>query len=228
MTTPQLAERLKSETAKLHAAVEGGVFMRQMTQGRVQRLAYCAFLRNLQPIYAALEGAIGRHLQHRLIAPVWHPTLSRSTALGADLNTLHGADWAEALLPTAQALLYVERLKEIDRAEPALLLAHAYVRYLGDLSGGQILRRVVGQGLGLSGEAGLAFYDFGDAATMRALRLNFRRGLASLATDAATSDALVAEATQAFRRHQRLFDELALQQGLRASPDYPAAASHGD
>jgi heme oxygenase len=41
-----------------------------------------------------------------------------------------------------------------------LLLAHAYVRYLGDLSGGQIIGGRIRRAYGLKGTEGTAFYDF--------------------------------------------------------------------
>jgi heme oxygenase len=40
------------------------------------------------------------------------------------------------------------------------LLAHAYVRYLGDLSGGQIIGGRIKRAYGLKGKEGTAFYDF--------------------------------------------------------------------
>lgn len=41
-----------------------------------------------------------------------------------------------------------------------LLLAHAYVRYLGDLSGGQIIGGRIRRAYNLKGNDGTAFYDF--------------------------------------------------------------------
>ena len=41
-----------------------------------------------------------------------------------------------------------------------LLLAHAYVRYLGDLSGGQIIGGRIKRAYGLKDKDGIAFYDF--------------------------------------------------------------------
>lgn len=219
MSPLRLAERLKAETAALHVAVEGSVYMSSLMGGQLESAAYCALLRSLHPIYFALEAAIGRHEGHPLIAPVWQPALRRSLALQADLNVLYGADWADALVPVSQALAYAAHLREIGASEPGLLLAHAYVRYLGDLSGGQMLRRAVGQSLALADGRGVAFYDFGGADAMRALRHGFRAGLASLNPDINTADAVVEEATLAFQRHQRLFEELAQQQGLSRKSD---------
>lgn len=193
--------------------------MARLMAGQLNRPAYCALLRSLHPIYVALEGAIGRHAGHALIAPVWQPGLARSAALQSDLIALHGANWAVALDPVPQALSYADRVRELEFAEPALLLAHAYVRYLGDLSGGQILRRVVGQRLALADGRGLAFYDFGDAEAARTLRHRFRAGLAAMDPGGPMTDALTTEALQAFGRHQRLFDELAQQHDLPAAHD---------
>eukprot|EP00121_Abeoforma_whisleri_P005982 Awhi_evm1s5431 len=46
-------------------------------------------------------------------------------------------------------MLYLNRLNEITRTKPFLLVAHVYVRYLGDLSGGQVLKRIVRKALNL-------------------------------------------------------------------------------
>lgn len=73
-----------------------------------------------------------------------------------------------AINPPAPFVAYTSRLRALvsnDTATPgpAGLLAHAYVRYLGDLSGGQFLRRRIAKAYGLDeeGEAGVEFYDFG-------------------------------------------------------------------
>jgi heme oxygenase (biliverdin-producing, ferredoxin) len=58
---------------------------------------------------------------------------------------------------------YVNRIHELsDSEDPSSLLAHAYVRYLGDLSGGQTIRHTIAKAYGLdeaSGQ-GLSFYAF--------------------------------------------------------------------
>jgi heme oxygenase len=81
--------------------------------------------------------------------------------------------------------------------------------YLGDLNGGQALRRVVARGLGLQGSTGTTFYDFGDDARRRQLIERFRDGLARVAEQTPDVDAIVAEAVSAFERHEALFDQLA-------------------
>ena len=204
-----LPQRLKAATAEEHRRVERSGVMVTLLRGRVERVAYLALLRNLHAIYAALEPALLRHAANAVVGPVVMPELFRSDALESDLQTLRrDADPPAAVLQPATAA-YVERLRELDATRPELLVAHAYVRYLGDLSGGQQLRRIVGQALGLAGGAGTRFYDFGDSARVSALALRFRAALEEVGARAHDADAIVAEAESAFGRHGRLFEQLA-------------------
>lgn len=211
-----LAERLRAETRVLHSAAERSAFMGALLRGRLQRPAYAALLRNLQAIYAALESALDRHCAHRAIAPIRLPGLARGPAIAADLHAIgaHGAD--PAALEGA-SLDFAARLRELDAGRPALLLAHAYVRYLGDLNGGQRLREFVAAspGIAAGGAAPTGFYEFGDGAATAALLGAFRAALASVPVDAAEVAALVEEAQRSFRLHLRLFDELALRYAVR-------------
>ena len=215
---PTLAQRLKAETKTLHTAAERSRFMAALLRGQIGRAPYCAMLRNLHAIYAALEPALAGQAQHPIIAPVFLPVLARAEALADDLRTLHGADWAAAFELLPSSLRYVAHLHAIAAAQPERLLAHAYVRYLGDLSGGQMLRRIVAASLGLplshAAGCGTAFYDFGDAASTQALTLAFRAGLSGVVVDEDGAAAIVAEARLAFEWHHRLFDELAWAAGL--------------
>jgi len=106
------------------------------------------------------------------------------------------------------ALGYVQRLQQLAADDPPLLVAHAYVRYLGDLSGGQLLSRIVAGAYGLVDGRGTRFYDFGPAGEPAALASALRRGLDALPVDGALAAAIIDEAREAFRRHQALFIEL--------------------
>lgn len=209
--TPALSlpQRLKAATAAEHRRVERSGVMAGLLRGSIERGAYLALLRNLHAIYAALEPALVRHAANAIVGPVVMPELFRGDALERDLVALQREDDppAAALQPATAA--YVERLREIDTTCPELLVAHAYVRYLGDLSGGQHLRRIVGQALGPAGAAGTGFYDFGDAARVAGLAQRFRTGLLTIGQRAPDTEAIVAEAESAFVRHGQIFEQLA-------------------
>lgn len=209
----RLAQRLRDETRTLHVDAEQTPFMSALLRGRIDRVAYAALLRNLYAIYEVLEPALARHAAHPALAPLNLPVLARLTSLRDDLARIADPSDATCDLRPA-AVRYVARLRELDAAHPELLLAHAYVRYLGDLSGGQLLRDIVARSPGLALRAGTAFYEFGDAAATSNLAADFRSSLDRAVVD--DPDAVVAEARLAFTRHRELFDELARGFGLSA------------
>ncbi len=203
-----LSARLRTQTWPAHRQVEATPFVRTMLRGGLSLPAYCLLLASLHPIYAALESGLQRHAGRPEVAAVCAEPLWREPALADDLAHLHGADWREALAAQPQALAYAAHLRELAERAPAMLVAHAYVRYLGDLSGGQTLRRIVAGSLGLPGGLGTRFYDFGPPAQTAALAGGLRAGLDRIEADEATREAIVHEAELAFARHEHLFGEL--------------------
>ena len=53
-----------------------------------------------------------------------------------------------------------ELTREIAKENPALLIGHHYSRYIGDLSGGQLLKTITKKAMNLSNDKGLNFYIF--------------------------------------------------------------------
>ncbi|QWC84697.1 biliverdin-producing heme oxygenase [Nocardioidaceae bacterium] len=207
MTAQPLAARLRQATATAHRTAESTGWAATLATGRVRRATYAAYLAALTEIYAALEDAVAAHVSHPAIAVVHDPGLQRLSALRADL-----ARWGEpAETPAVRAatIAYVDRLEHVARSAPHRLLAHHYVRYLGDLSGGQ----VVASALRTAGHDGVAFYDFsavaestrhGRPSTVPFLR-RYREGLDAAALRAREADEVVEEAVRAFDLTTQLF-----------------------
>lgn len=198
-SSPPLSQQLRGATRELHRAAESTGLVRSLLRGELDRNAYAALLAQLHALYDALEQGLARHAGEPGFAAFGFDALRRLPALAADLRALGEAP--AGLRPATQAL--VQRLRALAAGDAPRLIAHAYVRYLGDLNGGQMLRRAV-QGSPALGSAGTAFYDFDDPAGTAA---RFRAALDAL--PAALAPALVEEACWSFEQHRRLFDELA-------------------
>lgn len=206
--TQGLAQRLREGTWALHTTTERAGVMPALLRGQLPAVRFHQLQRNLHAVYAALEGALQRHAGHPMLAPLQLAPLARSAALAADLHHLHGPGWADGLVQVPATRAYVDRLQHLALAEPAALAAHAYVRYLGDLNGGQALRRLAQRAYGLAGDEGTGFFDFGPPAQVAAKVQAFRCALDTLPADEAGAQALVAEARWSFGQHVHLFTEL--------------------
>jgi heme oxygenase (biliverdin-producing, ferredoxin) len=208
-TAAALPQRLKDATRSWHARAERSGVMAELLSRRISRGAYLALLHNLHAIYRALEAAQTR-LQQPLADLGAHlpAALQRAAALQSDLLALDGA--AHAAPPVPAAAEYAQRLDALHERDAHLLLAHAYVRYLGDLHGGQLLRPLVRAVFALDdhSDEGTHFYDFGSAAAVHALRTELRAQLGAARLSPAQADAVQAEAVWAFEAHCRLFEQL--------------------
>ena len=89
------------------------------------------------------------------------------------------------------------------------MVAHSYTRYIGDLSGGQILKKIAQKAMNLSDEeGGTAFYNFPDIPNEKAFKTNYRQMLNELPIDEATEDRIVKEADTTFKLNMSVFREL--------------------
>lgn len=204
-----LTERLRDATRSLHTEVERAGVMRLLLRGQLGREDYCRLLVNLHAIYVALEAGLHEHGADPGLARLPCARLFRSPSLHHDLTVLHGPNWKNEIALESAAVSYAEHLRVLAANAPLALAAHAYVRYLGDLSGGQVLARIVANSLDLMPGEGVGFYDFGSTDNVAHLAQSLRVGLNQLPNDEASAQMIVTEACSAFARHRNLFEQLA-------------------
>jgi len=206
-----LSVELRKATADVHRRAESSAFVERFTSGTVDRAIYSRHLRALQPVYTALEDGLTRHQHDPRLGAFFLPQLWRTSALEDDLRFLLGDGW-RSHAPVPAAVQYADRLNDISSRTPVLLVSHAYVRYLGDLSGGQMLRRLAAQNLGLEHD-GLRFYEFPEIDSTGAFKNHFRRRLDELILDDVERDQVVDEAREAFRLNGAIFAQLVAEDG---------------
>jgi heme oxygenase (biliverdin-producing, ferredoxin) len=220
--TPAVAGRSEAWRAGSraeHEAAEASAFVVDLVAGRASAAQYVAYLRRLRVVYAALEPALEDHRDHPAVAAVHDPVLRRLSALDADLRHWSGSaapvGGVVAGSPAADA--YRARIQRARR-QPHLLVAHHYTRYLGDLSGGQILARALRQGFPdrSLADGGLDFYAFAGIPAPVRWKRAYRERLDALELEPEADDAMLAEVREAFRLNHALLDEVAL--GERPTP----------
>jgi heme oxygenase len=199
-----LSQALKTGTAASHQAAENVHFVRNFIKGKIDRKLYGELVLSLYHVYTSLEEALDQHApQH--FAPCHFPKeLCRKEALEEDVDFWHGGLPERVSCATRD---YQERIQHISEKEPLLLLAHAYTRYLGDLSGGKILARVARKAMDL-GKDGLEFYEFQHVKSAKLFKDQYRSALDELPLTPAQVSKLVAEANVAFVLNMRIFEEL--------------------
>ena len=189
------AALVRERTKLVHRAAERSGFIADLLHGRATQAGYALFLRNLHPAYAALETALSTLADHPLAGAFADPRLHRLDALSADLRATAGAKWENLpLLP--EATTYAEAITAVA-SDPGRLAGHAYARYLGDLSGGQILKPLLVRMLGLGPEA-LGFYEFPAYTDLAKPRLALRNALDAVPAASQVAQALCDEAVTAF------------------------------
>jgi heme oxygenase len=205
-----LTAQLRVATRGLHTEAERAGIMPALLRGQLAMPVYVALLRNLHALYATLEAALTQHAGDPRTGPLHLPAIFRCTPIELDLQVLDPQGETTRAPLTDATLAYVSRLQALAAGEPERLVAHAYVRYLGDLSGGQVLSSIVARlTAGASGPA-VAFYSFGDEAAVKALASAFRHWLDALPLTPTEVAAVVDEAQWAFRQHRQMFEALAV------------------
>lgn len=202
-----LATKLREGTKKAHTMAENVGFVKCFLKGVVEKTSYRKLVANLYFVYSAIEEEMDRLQNHPIVSKFYFPQLNRKESLEQDLYYYYGPNWREEVAPSAAAQAYVQRIHEIAASEPELLAAHSYTRYLGDLSGGQILKGIAQRAMNLESD-GTAFYEFADISDEKAFKNTYRQAMNELPVDEATADRIVDEANAAFGMNMKLFNEL--------------------
>jgi len=203
-----LAVKLRSGTQKAHTDAENVGFMKCFVKGIVDKECLGKFLGNLYFVYGELEAAIAKHQQHPVIKVMYFPQLNRLPSLEKDMLFYYGDLWSSYLKPSLATQKYVARLQQLSSHQPALLLGHAYTRYMGDLSGGQMLQKIAQSALQLSGYEGTEFYNFEQIPDKQVFKNQYRQALDLVPVDETTADQIVAEANYAFYLNMEIVKEL--------------------
>ena len=206
-----LSAELRSRTLSAHERAETAPFVRQLLGGALPLSAYTALVAQNHAIYSALETVAERWRGDRVGGAFVLDELTRVPHLEADLRQLLGDQWAtraqDLLVPATGR--YVARLHDVAGAWPYAFVAHHYVRYLGDLSGGQIIRTNLARVYGADGRRSTGFYNFTEIDKIKPFRDRYRILLDQAPLPTEQQRLVVAEAVVAFELNHAVFVDLA-------------------
>lgn len=175
---------LREITKDLHHEAETTQFAKELLSGKIGGKKYVNYLYNLLAIYDPLEWYAARQ---GMFAKM--PDLPRLKSIYADFMELDDGGYLYLTPTTIEYVQYLHSLGN-DPERKHLIKAHLYCRHMGDLNGGQIIKKQVAH---LSSGK---FYDFQDA---DALKVQIRQEL---------TDDLGDEARVAFQYAIRMMKDL--------------------
>ncbi|MER6204877.1 biliverdin-producing heme oxygenase [Streptomyces sp. NPDC001073] len=200
---------IRTASHEQHVEAETSTFMSDLLGGRLGVDAYARYTEQLWFVYEALEAGAERLAADPVAGAFIRAELFRLPALERDLAHLRGADWRSGLTALPATRAYADRVRECAEEWPAGYIAHHYTRYLGDLSGGQIIRDKAERTWGFSRKGdGVRFYVFEGIGNPAAFKRGYRELLDGVQVDDLEKQRVVAECKRAFALNTGVFRAL--------------------
>lgn len=197
-------QRLHRRLAEAHQEAEARGFLHQLLDGHATPRQIAGLIRGLAPGYRLLEALAPPIAKAFGSTAIPWPALMRSDALDHDLFCFPGSLHTP---PSGVSEEWQHRIRMLAAQQPHCLLAHVYVRYGGDLLGGQGLALLVNLSLQSAGYQSLLFWGFPCSVSL--LKEQFHAGFEQLQLTEQQDDEFLDEVVNACHFTQRLLAELA-------------------
>ncbi|HCJ48899.1 MAG TPA: biliverdin-producing heme oxygenase [Microbacterium sp.] len=214
--TASFSAAVRARSSAAHSSSEGADFMTDLMRGRGSREDYVALVVQHWFIYKAIEVAAETMKADPVASAFVDDKLTRLPAIEADLDFLIGDGWRDQVEPLPTTARYVARIAEVGATWPGGFVAHHYTRYLGDLSGGQFIGKIMARQFGFETN-GIGFYIFDEIADPAAFKDVYREQLDAVPWDAAERERVIDEVLLAYRFNTELFVDLAAAKAAAAA-----------
>jgi heme oxygenase len=175
--------KIKELTWEHHKNAERQEFAKLLISGNIHPDIYATYLWNQHKKYDLLEAMASMNGLFNDIGDI-----RRKLKMEEDIAELWKHEYPPTIVPSTEE--YIEHMRTIMQDRNALL-AHVYVLYMGDLSGGQMIKRTIpGEG---------RMYDFSEVGDVKEVKEKIR---------ALITDDMADEAKWVFESSTKLFQEL--------------------
>lgn len=206
--SPAFSHTLRESTLDQHRAAERAPYIVRLMSGELSLSAYADLLWQLLEVYRALEEVAEDVADDPLAGGFVDRRLNRLPALTNDLAAICGPSWrGQSPGPLPATLVYAASIRAAAERWPSAFVAHHYTRYLGDLSGGQVIARMLRTRYGLADDA-LRMYAFAGVRGPEVKRA-YRERLDRTAWSPAEHQQLIAETAAAYDHNRAIFEQLA-------------------
>ncbi|MFI6355542.1 heme oxygenase (biliverdin-producing) [Streptomyces sp. NPDC050743] len=208
---------IRTASHEAHGEAKTSAFMSDLLGGRLGVAAYARYTEQLWFVYEALESGAARLAADPVAGPFVRPELFRLAALERDLAHLRGPGWRAGLSALPATREYAARVRACAERWPGGYVAHHYTRYLGDLSGGQIIRDRAEKTWGFRRKGdGVRFYVFEGVPNPAAFKRSYRQLLDGIPVDDLEKQRVVGECRRAFALNTAVFRALGYEFPLSA------------
>lgn len=210
LTEISLSSRVREMTREDHQNAETSPFITELMGGERSARDYALLVSQYHFMYQALEQAAEKLRSTSDIAGIaelFDPALDRRAAIAQDLESLlphNGLDVAPVQLEATAA--YAAHLQEISD-DAAKIAAHHYLRFLGDLSGGLAIARLVQRHYDIPNEQ-LNMYTFESIEKPKVYKDQYRDQLDRLDFTPEQQETFITEAGLGFAHNKAIFEDL--------------------
>ncbi len=191
-----LITKIRRSTSSLHNASEHTGFIKRIVDGNACKDSYAEYLFNLSAMYKAIEDTIEKNVSNEVIKNFSTKELYRCELIKKDLEFLLGDKLDDmTLLPSTKA--FIERVEEIDKTNPELIIAHAYTRFIADLFGGRTFISLLSVNYKIPKE-GLNYYNCDQIKDIRSYVMNYASKINNINLSEELENKLINEVSNAY------------------------------
>ncbi|WP_300379336.1 heme oxygenase (biliverdin-producing) [Clostridium sp.] len=200
-----IMNEIRNKTTALHKAAEITGFNKRLIDKNATKETYAEYIYNLLFVYEAIEENLEKYSDNNSVNPFVTKELYKSKLIREDIKVLLGENSNLELL--SSTIAYVSRINESSRANPKMVIAHAYTRFLADLFGGRTFYSLLKEYYKLEDNA-LNYYQFNEINDLRDYVMVYHNKLKELSLDGEEKQLFINEISNSYIYNIAISNEL--------------------